>query len=86
MSRPTEKEAYIMRVRRLIKKIYQENLNREKKELTYIDYDSKYAIKVCRGEKCIIITKLMFDNYFVETNKENKKELENRIERALEEV
>jgi hypothetical protein len=85
MARPTTAESRMMEVRRLIKKIWSEKLGRDSKELTNIIHiKHEFAYKICKGNKCIRVSKGKIEDCFSKNNTpERRKKAESDIENEL---
>jgi len=80
MERPNPKEAYLMRVRGLIKEVYS-GLGGRSEELVII-HDFQ-AFKVKRADKEVIIVQSIFDDYFRDDGREAKESCVRKIKENL---
>ena len=80
MARPNPKEAYLMRVRRLIKEVYSD-LGGRREELVIIhDF---HVFKVKRADKEVIILQSIFDDYFSDKRREAQERCMKKIKENL---
>jgi hypothetical protein len=80
MTRPNPKEAYIMRVRRLIKDVYSK-LGGRREELVIIH--GFHAFKVKRADREVTILQSIFDDYFSDKRREAQESCIKRIKEDL---
>ncbi len=77
MARPTPEEGKEMQYRRLIKEIWEKNLNRSINELS-MSYDQQF-LKIKTQEKEIDIHRSFFEDYFAASGSDSKKSCLERI-------
>lgn len=88
MTRPTPREAEEMRIRKLVKDIWENDCARKKDELVGIGFnDDKPNFTIIRTDKASIeIHRSSFEDYFNSRSEEQKKYARDSIKKFLEQL
>lgn len=85
MGRPTSEKTKEMQYRKLVKEIWEKELNRLKDELTEISLGQQF-MNIKTGGREIKIHRSFFEDYFSEVSKELKTTYLERIKKSLEQL